>query len=175
MGKEDGIAFRRVVEAFVANDANTTLVAVRSAREAMQLEEKSRLKIESMPLLKSQVALTSQLNQAAAEFDQYAGMMLGRVRSNSSADAERDVILHLSQSTDRYSDAVQRLADFVERQTASISGVYTKANNGRLALLIGFAGWPLLLAAVIILVTGAGAVIMLLVFRQVDDVGDAAK
>jgi hypothetical protein len=167
-GRDGGLAFRGVIEAFVADDRLTTEAAVARARDAMKREDDERAQIEKAPMLANQPALIDQLEKAATEFERDATTLLTRVKAESTADAERVPIRHLSESQDRYGAAIQKVADFVESKAESISGGYTASTRSRSAFVLGLAGWPVLVAGLVVALTVAVVVVMLFVFRRAD-------
>lgn len=168
IGDESALSFRMIIQALVSNDHETIAAAISRAREAMGRADDMRQRIGKEAMLASQASRMAVLNRAAEAYDADAAQLLSRVKPYSTADAEEAAIRRLGAESDRYGDAIQSIADYVQSHAEATSSEYTAISRNRSAFVLGLAGWPLLMAGLLVALTVAVVVVMLFVFRQAD-------
>ncbi len=92
--------------------------------------------------------------RVSKEYDQKVDRFLVLVRARQFAEANRFNVEELRPCYDNYQLALDSAADYVQRQGSDLRDRYAEDTRLFGGFLLAFAGWPLLAAAVIIIVMG---------------------
>jgi len=171
MGKDGGNVFRSVIAGLVTSDPRKCAAAVARARTSLELEHAMRQKVQAAKIFSDRPAIAADLRSAGDAFELTVTALLPRVTPENTADAEKESIEKLQWVIDRFATAVQTASEYVEARTKAANDDYTASVRHRTFVVLGLAGWPLLVAGVFLVLTLVVVVFMLVVFRAAD-VGD---
>jgi hypothetical protein len=165
---EAGAVARAVTDAVLARTPAEAAAAVERAQAGLRRGDVLRSEAANGRLLAADGATRQELVDAGEAFDREVRDVLGRAGEGSSGGPGVDALRGIGVSMDRYSTAVQDMAETVQTRTEALSDFYTAATRSRSFVVLGLAGWPLILAAAIVALTVAVVATMLFVFRQAD-------
>ena len=165
IGKDAGGLYRAVVAGLVTQSPEKCERARIAAEDFLAQGEKTREAVLKSDVLQSEPAMLTELRISGNAYDKAILTILPRVTPQNTADAERDHLEALQVMYERYTAANSRVLNFVEARTQLISGGYTAANHHRSLILLGIAGWPVLVLGAVLATTLAIVLLMLFIFR----------
>lgn len=167
-GRENGRAFRGVIKALVTSDAAKCAAAIDEAKDSLRRGERLRSQVLASDALLREPALAREYAESGEACDRTVRDIVQRVTPEDTADAEKDRVERMIVAFDRQSAAGEKLTARVADQAEKDSGRYTADVRSRSVVVLGLAGWPLLVFAAIVVLTVAVVIVMLFVFRQAD-------
>jgi hypothetical protein len=163
-GGAAGRAFRALVAALVTNDPVKFAGAVTRTNEALAQGKQLRAEVLATDFFRLNPYLAQELREEGAEYEKGVADILSRTTVQSTAEDERDQLERLQLAYDRYGAVIEKISETVVDRAKATSDAYTARTHSRSAMVLGLAGWPLLLGAAIAMLTVV--VVMLFVFRQ---------
>jgi hypothetical protein len=168
LGRESGVTFRALIAGLVNDDPLVVAASVERAQHALAREKMLRTAVYASAILKENPALLAELRQSEDAYEQSSAELIARITPNATAEEERGRINHLQQVVDRYSTVVAKSLDFVQCHSQEVNGSYSAGVRLRSEIMLGLASWPLLVAGLIIILTGVIVATLLLFIKQAD-------
>jgi len=164
--EEAAKVFQALIAGLVTQDPAKCAAALKRANDALDRGKQFRAKILASSFLRQNHALAREYEESSDAYEKEVTALLPRVTPENTADAERYRLEQLQSVYDRFDDVIERMYALVVDRTELTSDQYTAQTRSSSAVVLGLAGWPLLLAASIVVLTVVVVIIMLSVFRR---------
>ena len=172
LSHENGRVFRGVIGALVTSDPAECAEAIAQTKAALASSEQLRSKILAGDIVRQDPAMAREITESGRAVDKAVRDILQHITPQDTVDAEKTRVELMLTAFDRHSAMSDRLSTVVADRAEEISGHYTDQVRSRSEMVLGLAGWPLLLAASIVVLTVVVVIVMLFVFRQADVVDE---
>lgn len=148
-GRESTDAYRLLVAGFVESDPVQRGEIAARANEAIGRAKQARQDLKDSELAHLNPDLTAELQAAGLEYERVAAEVLQRITAGFALGTERERFERLEAALGRVRNANRVALDFLEGRGQSRSEELSAKVQGRTALVLGVAGWPLVAAAVV--------------------------
>jgi hypothetical protein len=157
-----------IIAGLVTRDPVKCDNALKQAAYYLEHGSLDRTQVTLANLLKQNPALATELRGAGEAYERSVRALLPRVTPENTADAERDRVEDLQRVYNRYAAAMRDVSVFVTNSAEASSSNYSSETWRRSLLVLGFAGWPVILAIAIVALTVTIMAVTLLLFRSSD-------
>ena len=157
-----------VIAGLVTRDPVKCENAIQQAGHYLENGNHDRTRVVVANLLRQNPALAAELQSSGEAYERSVRALLPRVTPENTADAERDRVEELQRVYNRYAAAMRNVSAFVTNSAEAASSNYSSETWHRSLLVLGFAGWPVMLAVAIVALTTTIMVVTLLLFRSSD-------
>ncbi len=165
-GRQASLVFRTTVAALVTDDPTECSAEIGRARGAEMEGRKLREAILAMDVFRQNTELRLEYEAVGKEFDAVVDDLLPRITADDTAARERVRFMKLESLYDRFTTVNSRISDSLGSRAGELSTTYSSQTNRETMAIIGFAGWPLVLAAGLVFLTAIVVLVMILAFRR---------
>jgi hypothetical protein len=164
IGRQTGLLFRMTVTALVATDPAARSAALQSAREAQTECRKLRAAVQGADFIQGDPELVRKYAAAGKEYDAVIDDLLPRITAEDTVEQERRRVGSLLGAYDRLSILNETISATLASRSEELNTRYSMDSNRESKLLLGLAGWPILLAVGFALMAAMVASVLVFVF-----------
>ena len=160
-------AYRAIVAGAVARDPKLCAEAAQRARREIGRAHTARLQLAQSEILRQKPEALRELNGSGAELEAMADELIPKISTPDAGADEPARLPRLDAVLERCRGINRQLLEYVDARGQRINDDFSAGVRHRSALVLGLAGWPLLLAVAVALVVGVVLLGMVVIFRRI--------
>ncbi|MBS0632522.1 MAG: MCP four helix bundle domain-containing protein [Verrucomicrobia bacterium] len=167
MGRENTDVYRALVAGIVETDAKLCTESIQRAGKSLERAHAARQQVLKAAILKESPDLLKEMADATAAYDVVSRAIMAKLTPDMTPAEQNTSFNQLEQALERCRVNTRKLQEFVEVRSQAISDNVSAEVRSRSTLVLGIAGWPLVIGILIVITAAVVLVGMFFMLRRI--------
>lgn len=167
VGRENTDVYRALVAGIVESDAKLCAESVQRAGKALERGRTARAQLLKSPTLQEKPGLLKEMADATAAYDDVARGIMAKLSPEMTPADQNASYNQLEQALERCRNSTRLLQEFVDARSQAISDSVSAEMRSRSNLVLGVAGWPLVIGVLIAIMVAGVLIVMFVILRRI--------